>query len=111
MKEKNPKRWKEEIECMESHNDKRRVKPIWNYFQTNVVDFLRKKCKLSERFDENLIHTVCGILDVNSFEARTVSGYLIRCLYPKTAILSHNCVANTNHSIFTNDDGSENDYM
>lgn len=97
-KEKEPKRWQEEIEPMEAHNDIRKTKPIWEYNQTNIVEYLRGPCKL-DRFSEDLIHTVCGILEINAFEARASSGYLIRCLYPKLAILSHNCVSNVHHSI------------
>lgn len=109
-KEKNEKRWQAEVKCMESHLTEIKKKPLWNYYQMNVVEFLRSRCKLNDRFDENLILTVCCILDVNAFEARTMSGYLIRCLYPKLAILSHNCVSNIIHSIFTTGDGSNNDY-
>lgn len=110
MKELKPQRWKEEVECMESHNEQRKLKPIWNYYQINVVDFLKNYCKLGERFSDDLIHTVCGILDVNAFESRTISGYLIRCLYPKLAILSHNCVSNISHSISISGEGTDDDY-
>ncbi|XP_966391.2 SET domain-containing protein SmydA-8 [Tribolium castaneum] len=98
MKEKDPKRWQEEIEAMESHNDVRKTKPIWEFNQVNIVDYLKGPCKL-DRFADELIHTVCGILEINAFEARASSGYLIRCLFPKLAILSHNCVSNVHHSV------------
>lgn len=101
-KEKDPKRWKEEIEMMESHNDIRKTKPIWQFNQTNIVEYIRGPCKL-DKFSEELIHTVCGIIEVNAFEARAASGYLIRCLYPKLAILSHNCVSNIHHSVAPED--------
>lgn len=97
-KEADPKRWEEEIQHMESHDDIRKKLPIWEYNSVNVVSFLRGPCKL-DRFSEELIHKVCGILEVNAFEARTTSGYPIRCLYPKLAILSHNCISNITHSI------------
>lgn len=83
---------------MEAHNEIRKEKPIWKFNQHNVVEYLRGPCKL-DRFTEDLIHTVCGILDVNAFEARTPTGYGIRCLFPKLAILSHNCVSNIHHAI------------
>lgn len=97
-KEKNPERWSEEVELMESHDDIRKTKPIWQFNQINVVQYLRTVGKL-DRFSEELIHRVCGILEVNAFEARAASGSMVRCLFPKLAILSHNCVSNIYHSV------------
>lgn len=109
-KEKDPDHWQKEVDMMETHNDKRQERPIWQFFQTNVVEYLRGPCKL-DRFSEELIHKCCGILDVNAFEARAPSGYLIRCLYPKLAILSHNCVSNIVHSVFLSGSGDQHDYQ
>ncbi|KAL3274161.1 hypothetical protein HHI36_015575 [Cryptolaemus montrouzieri] len=108
-KEKNPQRWNDEVAPMQSHIDKRKEKPIWNFNQINIVEYIRGPCKL-DKFPEGLIHTVCGILDVNAFEARAPSGYLIRCLFPKLAILSHNCVSNIVHSIECHGTGNHDDY-
>lgn len=94
---------------MEHHNEIRKGKPVWEFNQVNIVNYLRGPCKL-DRFPEELIHTVCGIIDVNAFEARSPYGYPIRCLYPKLAILSHNCVSNICHSINTLGTGTKDDY-
>lgn len=83
---------------MESHDEIRKSKPIWEFNQVNIVQYLRTVGKLG-RFSEELIHKVCGILEVNAFEARAVSGSMIRCLFPKLAILSHNCISNIHHSV------------
>lgn len=56
------------------------------------------------RFDEVLIHTACGILEVNSFEVRCPSGSTVQGLYPQTAIMSHNCVPNTSHCIISSEE-------
>ncbi|CAG9858601.1 unnamed protein product [Phyllotreta striolata] len=108
-KEKNPTRWKEEIEHMEAHNDIRKQRPIWNFNQHNVVEYLRSACKL-DRFPEELIHTACGILEINAFEARTPEGNAIRCLFPKLAILSHSCVSNIHHAIDGKGNGNVDDF-
>lgn len=108
-KEKNPERWAKEVAMMQDHSAERREKPIWQYNQVNVVEYLRGPCKLG-KFSEDLIHSVCGILEVNAFESRTENGYPIRCLYPKLAILSHNCVSNISHSICYKAVGSDDDY-
>lgn len=94
---------------MESHTEERKTKEIWNFNKVNIVDYLKGPCKL-DRFDADLIHKICGILDVNAFEARTQSGNTIRCLYPKFAILSHNCVSNITHSIYSDGWGTPEDY-
>nr|XP_966477.1 PREDICTED: protein msta, isoform B [Tribolium castaneum] len=81
-KEKDPKRWLEEIGGLKIRKN-----------NVNVVDFVRNVCKM-DQFCDDLIHTVCGILDLNAIEVRAPSGYLIRCLYPKLSQISHNCVTN-----------------
>nr|CAD7407601.1 unnamed protein product [Timema cristinae] len=98
-RESNLDRWDAEVTVMEAHNSKRRETDVWGVNQVNTVDFLRKQCKLADRFDEELIHTICGLFEVNAFEIRTAHGSNLRGLYPQTAILSHNCVANTSHTI------------
>lgn len=94
---------------METHTEERKKKEIWHFNTVNIVNFLRGPCKLG-RFDEDLIHQVCSILDINSFEARTQSGNMIRCVYPNVAVLSHNCVSNITHSIYTDGWGTPEDY-
>ncbi|RZF47251.1 hypothetical protein LSTR_LSTR004960 [Laodelphax striatellus] len=102
-KETDPERWKKEVSLMESHNEERKKNEYWKVEKVNVVDFLLKKCKLDGRFNDEEVHFVCGILEVNSFEVRTTYGVAIRGLYPNLAILSHNCVPNTTHSVISNE--------
>lgn len=97
--ETNPQRWKDEVEPMEHHSDKRRDTEAWNADQQNIVSYLSGPCGLKEKFSEQFIHKVVGILEVNAFEAKTLNGNFVRCLYPKLAILTHSCTANTTHAI------------
>lgn len=97
-KEAYPDRWEKEVSQMEHHEDARRQTPAWTVDDTNIVKYLRGPCKLS-RFPESLIQQVCGILEVNSFEAHTLSGNPVRCIFPKLAIFAHSCVPNLTHSI------------
>lgn len=98
-KESDPERWNAEISVMEDHRSERSGNSFWNADQKNVVEFLRNQCGLKDRCSEEQIHQVIGILDVNAFEARTTSGYSVRGLYPKLAIMAHSCVPNVVHSI------------
>lgn len=85
---------------MEYHNEERRkLVDVWNADLVNIAQYLRGRCGLAERFSEDLIMQVVGILEVNAFEARTTLGYALRCLYPITGILAHNCVPNTFRTI------------
>lgn len=107
-KEKHPDRWENEVRPMEAHNDLRRNSQVWLVNQTNVVDFLLGPCKLKDRATEELLHTLCGIIEVNAFEGRTANGYALRILYPRLAVMSHNCVSNISHAIYPiNDKGEE----
>lgn len=102
-KERDPKRWQEEVECLESKNEIRKTKQIWNFNQMNIVDFIRNVCKLDQKYSEDLIHTVCGILEINALEVRASSDYLIRCLYPKLLLIPHNCVTNIYQTVSSED--------
>ncbi|XP_067622892.1 SET domain-containing protein SmydA-8 isoform X2 [Eurosta solidaginis] len=99
-KEADPERWEREIAHMEHHNEERRkLSDVWNADFVNIAQYLRGPCRLADRFSEDLIMQVVGILEVNAFEARTTQGYGLRCLYPITGILAHNCVPNTFRTI------------
>lgn len=100
QKEKRPDEWESDIKHMECHEEKRRNTDVWRVEQINVVEFLHKVCKLQDRFSQELIHFACGVLEINAFAAHNRYGYEMRCLYPKTALLSHSCVPNVRHSIF-----------
>lgn len=104
-KEANPQRWKDEVEPMQHHREKRINSPAWNADQQNIVSYLLGPCKLRAKgITENLIQQVIGILEVNTFEARTPKGDAIRCLYTKLAISSHSCSpVNTTHAIHPSD--------
>lgn len=91
-------RWTREIEVMEDHEQERKASSTWAADDTNIVQYLRGPCKL-DKHSADLIHKVIGILEVNAFEARTINGDPVRCLYPKLAIFSHSCVPNLHHAI------------
>ncbi|XP_071534111.1 uncharacterized protein [Panulirus ornatus] len=70
--------------------------------QTNVAEYLREKVKLAA--EEEMLHTITGILDVNCHEVRsnipgTRDQYLVRGIYPLCAMMSHFCVNNTHHTL------------
>lgn len=104
QKEKDPKRWESEISKMEYHPEIRKNCEVYKADSVNVVGYLHGPCKLKDRFSEELINQACGILDVNSFEAKTAKGNKIRGIFPKAAILAHSCVPNTTHIILPSKD-------
>ncbi|XP_044252452.1 SET domain-containing protein SmydA-8-like [Tribolium madens] len=81
---------------METHNEIRRNIPeLWQTNQSTVVDRIRRDWGLKE-YSQEEIHSICGILEVNSFEIGQ-QGVNIRGLYPSAFLMSHDCVPNTNH--------------
>ncbi|KAL7039688.1 hypothetical protein ACKWTF_000067 [Chironomus riparius] len=97
-------RWNIEVCPMEDHRDKRFETDAWDADQQNIVGYLLGPCKLKDRgITEEIIQKVIGILEVNTFEAKTIKGYSIRCLYTKLAISSHSCIPNTTHAIHPSD--------
>nr|XP_016945453.1 SET domain-containing protein SmydA-8 isoform X1 [Drosophila suzukii] len=100
-KEANPERWDSEVAPMEHHEEERKKDAdVWHADRVNIAQYLRGPCKLASRFSEELIMQVVGVLEVNAFEARSSKGYPLRCLFPYTGILAHNCVPNTSRSIY-----------
>jgi hypothetical protein len=82
---------------MESHNKLRRNIPsLWNRNQELVVNRIRDQWGYKQ-FTEDEIHTVCGILEVNSFEVGT-SGCRARALFPEAYLICHDCQPNTTHN-------------
>lgn len=77
-KEANPIRWNEEVGIMEDHDSYRRNSPQWNVDSINIAGYLLGPCKLNDKIsvDEDLIQKAIGILEVNAFEAKTMSGEL-----------------------------------
>ena len=76
---------------------KRQQEVHWQEIQHNVVQFLRKTCGLADRFSEDEINHVLGVLEVNAFEITTSEGYRGRGLFPLTALMSHGCLSNTRY--------------
>lgn len=81
---------------MESLDSIRKKCPtIWQTNQKLVVD--RILTWGLDNFSEELIHRICGILEVNAFEIGQ-RGISIRALYPTAFLLAHECVPNTTHT-------------
>jgi hypothetical protein len=73
---------------METHERERQGTNDWNVDQVNIVNFLRDRCKLADRYSAQLIHQVCGILAVNAFEAHSTDGdNELRAIYPQVNLI------------------------
>ncbi|XP_077284608.1 SET and MYND domain containing, arthropod-specific, member 4 isoform X2 [Arctopsyche grandis] len=96
LKTNDPKKWKM-LHEMVAHNSirKKRVE-LWKSNQLMVVDKIRKMWGMTQ-YEEDEIHTICGILEVNAFEVGQL-GASIRALYPRAYLLAHDCTPNTTHT-------------
>ncbi|CAH0588795.1 unnamed protein product [Chrysodeixis includens] len=94
LKKADPKKWSA-LSAMESHNEMRRARgDIWPTNDKNVVQRIKK---WGLQFDDEEIHTVCGILEVNAFEVGG-SGASARALYGGAYLLAHDCTPSTTHT-------------
>lgn len=109
-----------ELLQMESHEVARKESPIWLYSEKFIIEPIINEVK-DTGITAKLLQTVCGILDVNTFELRNVNvnwfseipikkmiyitcfllqqfsqpcTVLLRGLFPRAALLAHDCCAN-----------------
>jgi hypothetical protein len=70
LRDRDPIKWTK-LNTMEHHNDFRRgLTSLWNRNEINTVKLIREWYKLREQFDQEIVHTCIGIVDVNSFEIK-----------------------------------------
>ncbi|CAG4942892.1 unnamed protein product [Parnassius apollo] len=94
LKTEDPEKWKA-VSAMEAHNELRLARgDIWPMNEKNVVQRIKK---WGLRYEDEEIHTVCGILEVNAFEVGG-SGANARALYDKAYLLAHDCTPTTTHT-------------
>ena len=80
---------------MMDHVDEKRHEPHWRDIEENVVRYLLGRCQLGNRFTQQEVDHVVGVLEVNAFEVTSQDGGRGRGLYPLTALMSHGCLSNT----------------
>jgi len=98
MKENRPKDY-QAFESLETHVEDRRDGDLWRVNQNNVVDFLRYVCQMEQLFSDEEIHSVCGAMDINSFEIKSSNSPAVAGIFPATAMMAHNCIPNMSHVI------------
>ncbi|KAG0712785.1 SET domain-containing protein SmydA-8, isoform A [Chionoecetes opilio] len=86
------------LSLMEAHQGHRRATNVHEMNQVNVVNFMKQYLKVTA-FEEEEIHRICGIIDVNGFE---IPGPNILGLYGKACLLEHQCVPNTMRTFDSN---------
>ncbi len=100
LRDTDPKRYAIIARMMDHNAEHEKDSEAWNAYKENVVDFLRDKCGLADKYSREEIFHVLGALDVNSIKIHG-SGTSLRTassghgLYGLTALLSHSCISNT----------------
>ncbi|XP_055907545.1 SET domain-containing protein SmydA-8 [Eupeodes corollae] len=101
MKLKKPDAYKRLME-LEDHLNERLETPYYNVLRANLVTFI-KTCLGFKELDENEILRIAATLDTNAFEIRQPSRQVkVRGLYPKAAMISHDCISNARHAFDDN---------
>ena len=80
---------------MMDHVEEKRHEAHWRDIEENVVRYLLGTCQLGNRFTQQEVEHVVGVLEVNAFEVTSQDGGRGRGLYPLTALMSHGCLSNT----------------
>lgn len=91
---------------MEAHLEVRRDTDIWKFLDRTVVQPLLTSGLLKNlpiEVDAEMVQKICGIFDVNGFEIRSAmalkglatNGFNISGIYPRSALLAHDCTGNT----------------
>ncbi|RZF49064.1 hypothetical protein LSTR_LSTR008350 [Laodelphax striatellus] len=101
LQKRNKKKWQQIIN-MEAHTNKRGVSTdVYKFFEERVVSHLTDQylSKLEEgalpHCSKDVIHRICGILDVNGVEIMAGGDIELIALYPTMYLMEHNCVPNT----------------
>ncbi|XP_066994527.2 SET domain-containing protein SmydA-8 [Anabrus simplex] len=104
LQRKHPERWKQLL-SMEAHNKERGPETdTYKEIQKQVAGPLHNRylqhldSDVLEHRSVELIHQLCGILDVNALEIRLPEGNEIIAVYPTAFLMEHSCVPNTRHS-------------
>ncbi|XP_026474444.1 SET domain-containing protein SmydA-8-like [Ctenocephalides felis] len=87
----------QEVMKMEAHQEKRRNKAIWHLYRAVVIKALYDFGLVDpEKWNEESLQRLCGILDVNTFEIRCPAGTssTARALFPLASLMSHDCTPN-----------------
>ncbi|XP_063243624.1 SET domain-containing protein SmydA-8-like [Bacillus rossius redtenbacheri] len=88
---------------MEAHLGRRRGTAVWRSHQA-VVDKALQAAGFAGPDDGELVQRLCGVLDVNCFEVRSPGAapqeaLRLRAVYPRAALMAHDCVANTHLAV------------
>jgi hypothetical protein len=57
---------------MQDHLEERKSSEVWTEQQINIVQFLREWYNLKDEFSEETLNRAIGIIEVNSFQIKTV---------------------------------------
>lgn len=94
LKVQDPERW-EQFKELQSHVEERKSDPIW-MVDRYIWNALDERVRQAGIVDEDGFHSICGILDTNSFQI-CVGSMILRGVYPTASFMNHDCCANVRH--------------
>lgn len=107
LRDSDPDSWARVQLLMDHDTERRKETEYWNMFQSNVVDYVRKKGGLEDTYTEEEIHRVIGILRTNAFQVEhpymAAVGTSGKAIYPTFSFLSHSCKANARYAVMEDD--------
>ncbi|XP_053685897.1 SET domain-containing protein SmydA-8 [Sabethes cyaneus] len=96
LKQADPERYAQLLEMDPLNSVRQGITSLWKRNQEVIVRRIRDEWNFLE-FTEEEIHTICGIIEVNSFQIGQ-SDVHARALYPEAFYIMHDCTPNTTHT-------------
>eukprot|EP00092_Neocalanus_flemingeri_P055586 GFUD01065743.1.p1 GENE.GFUD01065743.1~~GFUD01065743.1.p1 ORF type:complete len:412 (+),score=77.67 GFUD01065743.1:253-1488(+) len=85
------------LKLLQDHVEERKDTKLQKLCQDFLVNYLRDIGLNKNQISDNEIHQVCGILDSNAFESKTLDGVESRAVFPLSAMVNSSCLPNMTH--------------
>uniref|UniRef100_A0A6A7FNU5 Protein msta-like n=2 Tax=Hirondellea gigas TaxID=1518452 RepID=A0A6A7FNU5_9CRUS len=83
--------------ALESHEERRSRTEAAAITQRTVVDIIMERMQQVDKYDEDLIKKILGIIDTNAYEIRLPDSS-IQGIYSQASMLEHSCIPNTHRT-------------
>lgn len=107
LRDSDPDSWARVQLLMDHDEERKKEVDYWQMFQTNVVDYIRIKGGLADKYSQEEINRCIGILRTNAFMSQQphmlAAGTDGKAIYPTFSFLSHSCKANARYIVMEDD--------
>jgi len=115
LQSKNVKKW-EELMKLESHEKERKDSIFYEDADNRIVSYLmdnflnlvkifetKSGTSILAKCDKEILHKICGIIEVNAMMIRLPTGQEVSGIYPTACLLEHSCLPNCTYNFSMTD--------